>query len=326
MDISAADFGIQFSTDSLPERERLPFFREALGRSIMRLDLGPYDDSRPFRFAATVHQFDGLSVMSQQTNGHICRRTRPLLTDGHDEFIFSTNLSGFSLPSQLGREFRMDAGPAVLLSGSDVGARDLPVPGEALTLRIARRRLNGLAATPEDVLARPIPANTEALRLMVDYLQLTLKNRTPMSPELRQLFAAHVSDLVALAIGATRDGAYIAHSRGMRAARLQAAKAFITRNVRRADLSANAVATHLGVTTRYVHLLFETEELSCNEYIAERRLLCAYEMLRDLRHADRTISTIAFNVGFNDLSYFNRTFRRRFGMTPSEARHTGRPS
>jgi AraC-like DNA-binding protein len=49
-------------------------------------------------------------------------------------------------------------------------------------------------------------------------------------------------------------------------------------------------------------------------------------MLRDLRHADRTISTIAFNVGFNDLSYFNRTFRRRFGMTPSEARHTGRPS
>jgi len=43
----------------------------------------------------------------------------------------------------------------------------------------------------------------------------------------------------------------------MRAARLQAAKAFITRNIRRADLSAKkTVALHLGVTPRYVHLLF----------------------------------------------------------------------
>ena len=129
MSHGAGDFGIRFSTDSVPERERLPFFRESLGRSIMRLDLGPYDDSRPLRYAAAVHEFDGVCVMSAQTNGHICRRTQPLLTDGHDEFILSTNLSGFSLPSQAGREFRMDAGPAVLLSGSDVGARDCPVPG-----------------------------------------------------------------------------------------------------------------------------------------------------------------------------------------------------
>lgn len=230
MSHGAGDFGIRFSTDSVPERERLPFFRESLGRSIMRLDLGPYDDSRPLRYAAAVHEFDGVCVMSAQTNGHICRRTQPLLTDGHDEFILSTNLSGFSLPSQAGREFRMDAGPAVLLSGSDVGARDCPVPGESLTLRIPRRLLDGMAAKPEDALARPIPASTEALRLLIDYIQLILKKRGPAPPELRRLFAAHISDLVALAVGATRDGADIAHSRGMRAARLHAAKAFIARH------------------------------------------------------------------------------------------------
>jgi AraC-like DNA-binding protein len=32
------------------------------------------------------------------------------------------------------------------------------------------------------------------------------------------------------------------------------------------------------------------------------------------------ISDIAFDCGFNDLSYFNRCFRRRFGLTPSAAR------
>ena len=34
----------------------------------------------------------------------------------------------------------------------------------------------------------------------------------------------------------------------------------------------------------------------------------------------QTVRDIAFDCGFNDLSYFNRCFRRRFGLTPSAAR------
>lgn len=289
----------------------------------MRLDLGAYDD-RPVRYAATVHGFDGLSLIWGQTNGHTAWRSQPLLNDGNDDFIFATNLSGCSLPSQVGREFRMDAGAAVLLSSSDVGTKDYPLPSEFLTLRIPRRLLKAMTAKAEDVLARPIPENTEALRLLVDYVQLTLKNRQLASPELRRLFGAHVSDLVALAVGATRDAASIAYGRGMRAARLQAAKGFIIRNSRRADLSARAVAMHLGVTPRYIHLLFETEGLSVSRFVVERRLAHTYEMLLDSRCADKTIAAIAFTAGFSDLSHFNRAFRRQFGMTPSEARHAGR--
>jgi AraC-like DNA-binding protein len=323
MENDAPDFGIQISTDCVPARERLSYFREALGRSFTRLDLGPYDD-RPVRYEATVHGFDGLGVVWGRTNGNIGRRTQPLLTDGNDDFIFGTILSGCSLPSQVGREFRMEAGAAVLLSCGDVGAKDYPVPTEFLTLRIQRRLLNAMAAKPEDALARPIPANTEALRLLVDYVRPTLKNRQLASPELRRLFTAHICDLVALAVGATRDAADIAYGRGVRAARLQSVKSFITRNIRRADLSAKTAAMDLGVTARYINLLFETEGLSFNRFVIERRLVRAHEMLFDSQRADRTIAAIAFTAGFSDLSHFNRVFRRRFGMTPSETRLAGR--
>jgi AraC-like DNA-binding protein len=47
-------------------------------------------------------------------------------------------------------------------------------------------------------------------------------------------------------------------------------------------------------------------------------------MLTDSRFADRTVGSIALEVGFNDLSYFHRTFRRRFGATPSDVRATAR--
>jgi len=39
--------------------------------------------------------------------------------------------------------------------------------------------------------------------------------------------------------------------------------------------------------------------------------------------AVRGVPDIAYDVGFGDLSYFNRSFRRRFGRTPSEVRREG---
>ena len=46
----------------------------------------------------------------------------------------------------------------------------------------------------------------------------------------------------------------------------------------------------------------------------------AHRMLTDPRYVARSISAIAFEAGFGDLSYFNRTFRRRYGATPSDVR------
>lgn len=42
--------------------------------------------------------------------------------------------------------------------------------------------------------------------------------------------------------------------------------------------------------------------------------------MTDRRFADWKVTALASEAGFGDLSYFNRTFRRRFAMTPSEAR------
>jgi len=56
----------------------------------------------------------------------------------------------------------------------------------------------------------------------------------------------------------------------------------------------------------------------------ELRLNRAHLMLTDAQFAARTISSIAFEVGFADLSYFNRTFRRRFGTTPADVREQAR--
>src|SRR5579863_10525407 len=314
-----ADRAVHFSTDSVPARDRLPYFREAFGRSTARVELAPVE-GRPLGWSASFYSFDGLGVISGQTNGVTCRRTQQLLTDGNDDFLFTASLSGASLAFQVGRECRLGPGDAVLKSSSDVGGHDFSGPAHYLTLRIPRRRLNGMAVKPEDALARPIPANTETLRLLVDYVKATLRNHPVTSPPLRRLFTTHVHDLVALAVGATRDMSDVAHRRGLQAARLNAIKGDIITGLAGERLDIAGIARGRGVTPRHVQMLFESEGTTFTEYVLEQRLTRAHRMLTDPAFNHWTISAIAFEVGFENMSYFNRVFRRNFGCTPSDMR------
>jgi AraC-like DNA-binding protein len=67
-------------------------------------------------------------------------------------------------------------------------------------------------------------------------------------------------------------------------------------------------------------VLFETEGASVTAFVVRQRLALAHRLLLDRRMAEHTISAIAFQAGFNDLSHFNRAFRRQFGATPSDVR------
>jgi AraC-like DNA-binding protein len=130
-------------------------------------------------------------------------------------------------------------------------------------------------------------------------------------------------DLMALAIGATRDATEIAKGRGVRAARLRIIKEDIATQLDRADLSVATIAARHRIKPRWIQRLFEREGTTFTEYVLAQRLARAHRLLADPRYAGQKISTIAFNVGFGDLSYFNHAFRR-YGAAPSELRAAAR--
>ena len=174
----------------------------------------------------------------------------------------------------------------------------------------------------DDLLVRAVPKENEALGLLKRYAGLIEEAVAVSPPELTESAAAHIYDLAALALGATREAGEIAQARGVPAARRAAAEAFVREHLNQPGLRAAAVAAHLGVTPRYAHMLFERAGRSFLEYVLDERLMRAHRML--LTHPTQTVTTIALAAGFNDLSYFNRTFRRRFGCTPTEVRAEAR--
>jgi AraC-like DNA-binding protein len=69
-----------------------------------------------------------------------------------------------------------------------------------------------------------------------------------------------------------------------------------------------------------VHKLLEETGKTFSEHVLEERLTLAFAMLTEPSMARRKITDVAAATGFSDISYFNRTFRRRFGDTPSAVR------
>jgi AraC-like DNA-binding protein len=171
---------------------------------------------------------------------------------------------------------------------------------------------------------RRVPGDYPAMRLLWAYLGLAGDEAFLATPELRNVFARHVVELLALAIGARRDAAELAKSRGGRAARLAAIKQDIDEALQRPDLSVGWIAGRNNVTPRYVQLLFQESGTTFTQYVLEQRLQAARRALTNAARMTSPISAIAFGCGFADLSNFNRAFRRRFGCTPGEHRAPAR--
>jgi AraC-like DNA-binding protein len=178
---------------------------------------------------------------------------------------------------------------------------------------------------PMDALiARRIPAETEALRLLSRYLALAQEERLLAAPELQKVFTRHVVDLLALCVGATREATETARSRGLRAARLHAIRQDVLRALHRPDLSVRLIARWHGVTPRYVQALFDEDGSTFTRFVLEERLKGVHQALSDESRRTVPISAIAYEMGFTDLSNFNRAFRQRFGQTPTDIRAAAR--
>jgi AraC-like DNA-binding protein len=82
-----------------------------------------------------------------------------------------------------------------------------------------------------------------------------------------------------------------------------------------------AVAKRQQVSGSYIRKLFGAKEhhsqgTSFSEYVLARRMVLAHHMLTDQRWTGVGIASIAYDVGFGDLSYFHRAFERCYGTKP----------
>lgn len=313
-----------FSLNAVPERDRPAMFREFFGREIIKYDLEPLPDA-PFEVDLTLQAMPGLMVMSGRAHGSQNKRTRATLAaDPTDDIGMVVNLSGPLRITHSGNDLILNDGEATLVPLNETCSFTHQPPGGILALRVSRTHLEPLVARIDDSCFRRIPSGNVALKLLTEYMKVALVTKGIGPLRLQHLVAQHVYDLMALAVGAMRDASEAMECRGVRAARLQALKDDIAKNIDQPDLSVSSLARRHRYTPRCVQRLFEMEATTFTEYVLEQRLLRAHRILTDPKRASEKISVVAWDSGFGDVSYFNRAFRRRYGLAPSDVRDEAR--
>lgn len=100
---------------------------------------------------------------------------------------------------------------------------------------------------------------------------------------------------------------------------LAKAQLHIQTHFRRHDLSVDEIAATVGCSRTSLYRLFSAQSLTVLGLLRETRLQRCRAALA-AAPAQANIGQIAFHHGFVDLHAFTRLFKRRFGMTPGQAR------
>ena len=311
---------VRFSTTDLPESVRATKWREHYSQTVLRADIEP-DDQASFQATVVSLRLPGLQLVSGKLTTARIVRSREMIADGNDDLSLLVNRTGNVTVSARGREVTLCGNDAVLISSDESVVFHRHSFGESIAIRMPYSTLSPTVVDVDDAIMRQIPRNTVALTLLTSYANSLLGDDHAMvTAALRHHVATHVHDLVALTLGASSDATNIAKRRGMGVARLRAAKKYATENISCRDISIGSVASHLGVTPRYLQRLFEGDGSTFSTFLLQRRLARAHRVLRDPESAEKRVSEIAYDVGFGDLSYFNRCFRRLYGASPQDVR------
>lgn len=263
-----------------------------------------------------------LGLMSARLAGvrHGVGRAGPPTAADDDQLYLGMTMAGTSLVTRRGREATLRDGEAALLWARDAFMLTHPGAVHIVGLRLSRERLGALLDVTDPTAMQLIRRDSSALALLLRYSLIAAQDSAHWSLELQRLAVRQIYELSALAVSTPRDVLEERVAPSVRAARLRLMKAAIEARLDEPDLDAHAIARQHAVSARYVHKLFEQEGLSCAAFILSLRLARVHRQLTDPACAARSISTLAYQAGFNDLSHFGRHFRRRYGRTPSDVR------
>lgn len=185
---------------------------------------------------------------------------------------------------------------------------NLIVPRDRLPLSLRKRDVHG-------VILDPARAST---RLLASHLAQLFHDGAALSePEA----AAAVSAALAMVEGglaALRDGDAATQRMAGRALK-RAIEEHIERRLLAPDLSPDRIAEAFHLSRASLYRLFEGSG-GVLAHVQARRLDHAFDALTQAGRKPLAIQEIAYRSGFESESAFSRAFRRRFGVSPRDAR------
>lgn len=304
------------STDLVEEGFRNDFWREVTQ---------PFYETSPVNGAESPclvgaiksWQVAGLQFGSVTFNAQRYNRDRRIITSsGLDQYLIAVVTAGDMSGDFAGTGARARSGDVCVLDLTQVlqsevssgGMFSVLVPRRILAKATGHANLHGLILKAHLPMTKLLTAYLDGMRDLGGQL---------LDDEMAAAQEALVTILAAALRGEQPDGA--GDLPPLSVALRQRVLDFIDFNINNPDLSPDLILQRFRVSRAHLYRAF-AEDGGISSVIRGRRLDAAFLELARNDVTPRSVTEVAFSLGFTNATHFLRRFRARFGLTPSEVR------
>ncbi|MGW5960955.1 helix-turn-helix domain-containing protein [Methylorubrum thiocyanatum] len=311
---------IHTTADTIDPQKRYLRWRETVRDQLVAGEWQRLSDA-PFYASLDIATMGGITMNCLTASPH-----KFCLSKEDTRRLYKENLVGINLVLEGTLVGSQDGRDSVQLTG-DLAIIDPRRPftvvsktdSRILIVEVPRNLIEGSLGPACLYTAVTAPATQASTSLLVAFMKELVRVSARMSADTAVRTTSIATDLMVASL-AERLACTLPHNT-QGAVTVQRAKAYADAHLNNPALTATAVADAVGVSPRYLQKLFHEQEQEISDWIWQRRLEMAARRLSTPGQAN-LLKTIALDCGFTSQAHFNRRFRARFGITPTEFRRT----
>lgn len=308
-----------WNTDAIASKEKFSYWSDALCSSLMKMDLDRRQSGN-FNAELRMLQLGDIHFNHVLSDEHVARLNGAGISRLEDHYFYLlVQKSGILVGHQHGVENFLMPGDSLFVDSLHPFQLDFPERFECISVRIPRSLLRPFLSHPQRLCTRVVRSNSDLGKAIYHYTHYLMNDVGAGKPAATQGKTDAFLGLISSHNSNQKDGSSLRRrSAGM--GHLAKIKRFLRHNYSKSDLSPGLVAKEFNISVNYLHKLFAKGSVTFGAYLRELRLVRASEILSDPISINKSISEVALEVGFNDLSYFDRLFVKKFSLTPSAFR------
>ncbi|MFI9169384.1 AraC-like ligand-binding domain-containing protein [Streptomyces lincolnensis] len=305
------------STSSLRPSDRAEFWRDAVSRTFIPLDVVLHE-REPTVATITSHRFGPLQVSAVAAGPQtVVRDRRMIARDGESHLTLTIQHRGTARLVQDRREVFLGPGQFALSDASRPFEKVLPgtfgltafhLPRTALD--VGDRELRALTATV-------FSPGGGCADVVASYLGSLARSAAGLAPESAHQLGLTACDLLATLLR-EQHGRLAPEAPEAARAMLVRVRSFTLEHLADPCLSPQMIAAAHHISVRYLHKLFESEDTTLTKWIRSRRLAMCRRDLARLPVRGANVAAVAQRWGFVSPAHFSRVFRAAYGLSPRE--------